>query len=153
MLHMINKVIDGISKAINEEFGDEYNIYTEEIEQGLKEPCFSIASIKPTNNLFRQNKYYREHPICIHYFPSSKEKKHECQEVTERLYLALEYIEIEEIFDKKVIKSKVRGTKMNTEYNDGVLHFFVNYDFYVNKIEDAETPMDSCDYNTDVRKG
>lgn len=40
---MINKVIDGISKAINEEFGDEYNIYTEEIEQGLKEPCFSMC--------------------------------------------------------------------------------------------------------------
>lgn len=69
------------------------------------------------------------------------------------MYLALEYIEIEEKLDDKVIKSKVMGTKMNTEYSDGVLHFFVNYDFYVNKIEDAETPMDSCDYNTDIRKG
>ena len=32
---MINKIVDGISKAINEEFGDDYEIYTEEIELGL----------------------------------------------------------------------------------------------------------------------
>ena len=39
---------------------------------------------------------------------------------------------------------------MNAEYDDGVLHFFVNYDMFVNKIEDAQTPMDSYDYNADI---
>lgn len=150
---MINKIIDGISKAIYEEFGDGYEIYTDGVEQGLTEPCFSIVSIKPTNNLFRPNKYFRQYPLCIHYFPSSKEHRTECQGVMERLYLALEYIEIEEIIDKQPIESKVMGTNMNAEIDDGVLHFFVNYDMYVNKIEDAETPMDSYDYNTDVKKG
>ena len=150
---MINKIVDGISKAINEEFGDNYEIYTEEIEQGLKEPCFSIATVEPTNDLFRQNKYFRKNPFCIHYFPSSKEKKNECYAVLERMYISLEYIEIEEKFDGVIMKSKVMGTNMNGIYDDGVLHFFVNYDMFVNKIEDAQTPMDSYDYNTDVKKG
>ena len=96
---MINKIVDGISKAINKEFGNNYEIYTDGVEQGLNEPCFSIVSLKPTNNLFRQNKYYRTNPFCIHYFPSSKEKRTECQQIIEKLYLALEYIEIEETFN------------------------------------------------------
>mgnify|MGYP003231623164 CR=1 FL=1 len=174
---MINKIVDGISKAINEEFGKEsdndfdmgslfkidedklqnafgkdYEIYTDGVEQGLQEPCFSIVSVKPTNNLFRPNKYFRQYPFCIHYFPSSNEKRTECQKVMEKLYLILEYIEIEEVYDDVKTKSKTMGTKMNAEIDNGVLHFFVNYDMYVNKLEE-KTPMDSYDYNTDVRKG
>lgn len=149
---MINKIIDGISKAINKEFGNGYEIYTEEIEQGLQEPCFSIICIKPTNNLFRPNKYFRQNQFCIHYFPSSNEKRNECQSILERMYLALEYIEIEENFDGNKIKSKTMGTNMNGEYDNGVLHFFVNYDMYVDKFEE-KTPMNSYDYNTDVKEG
>lgn len=150
---MINKIIDGISKAINEEFGDDYEIYTEEIEQGLKEPCFSIVCINPTNNLFRQNKYFRQNKICIHYFPSSKEKRLECQQVLEKLYLILEYIDIEEVFEGVKTINKTMGTEMNGEYSDGVLNFFVNYDMYVNKLEEKTTSMNSFDYNTDVKEG
>ena len=39
---MINSIIEGISIAINTEFEDVYTIYTESVEQGLKEPCFFI---------------------------------------------------------------------------------------------------------------
>ena len=49
---MINKIIDGISVAINAEFGDDYEIYTESVEQGLNEPCFSILCLNPTNEQF-----------------------------------------------------------------------------------------------------
>lgn len=150
---MINKIIDGISKAINEEFGDDYEIYTEEIEQGLKEPCFSIVCINPTNNLFRQNKYFRQNKFCIHYFPFSKEKRLECQQVLEKLYLILEYIDIEEVFEGVKTTNKTMGTEMNGEYSDGVLNFFVNYDMYVNKLEEKTTSMNSYDYNTDVKEG
>ena len=40
---MLNNVIAGIAIALNEEFGDDYEIYTEEIKQDLKEPCFFIT--------------------------------------------------------------------------------------------------------------
>lgn len=150
---MISKIIDAISKAIYKEFGDKYEIYTEEVEQGLKEPCFSIICVKPTNNLFRQNKYFRKNQFCIHYFPSTSEKRSECFEVLERLYIAMEYIEIEETFEGSTTKSKTMGTEMNGIYDDGVLHFFINYDMYVNKLEEKTTPMDSYDYTTDIKKG
>jgi len=49
---MINNIITGISQKLDEEFnvnGDEYTIYTDGVEQGLKEPCFFIFSLKPSN--------------------------------------------------------------------------------------------------------
>ncbi len=144
---MINKIINGICKAINAEFGDEYEIHTESIEQGLKEPCFSIMCINPTNNLFRQNRYFRKNQFCIHYFPSTEDEKEECQEVTERLYDCLEYIEIDE-------ETKTMGTDMNTKFSDGVLNFFVNYDMYVKKDKKEEIPkIEDCNYNTNIKEG
>lgn len=146
---MVNKIIDGISKALYKEFGDKYEIYTEEMEQGLQEPCFSIVCIKPINNLFRGNKYYRQNQFCIHYFPSTSDKRQECQEVLEKLYQILEYIEIEDVDKKK----KIMGNDMNAEFDSGVLHFFINYNMFVYKVEDKETPMEDYDYDNDIKKG
>lgn len=144
---MINKIVDGISKAINVEFGDEYEIYTESTEQGLKEPCFSIICINPANSLFRQNRYFRKNQFCIHYFPSTESEKEECQEVTERLYDCLEYIEIDK-------ETKTMGTDMYAEYPDGILNFFVNYDMYVKKSRKEEIPkIEDCNYNTSIKEG
>jgi hypothetical protein len=148
---MINKIIDGISKAINEEFGNGYEIYTEEVEQGLQEPCFSIVCVEPSNNLFRQNRYFRQNKFCIHYFPSTNNARNECQAVMERLYDCLEWIEIVDVVDKVKYPSKTMGTNMNAEYSDGVLNFFVNFDMYVKKVEE-KTPMDSYDYGADVKE-
>ena len=86
---MINQIIDGISVAINSEFGDPYEIYTESIEQGLVEPCFSILCLNPTINQVLGKRYFRRNQFCIHYFPSSDEKRSECQAVFERLLNAL----------------------------------------------------------------
>lgn len=151
---MINRIIDGISKAINMEFGDEYEIYTETIEQGLKEPCFSIVCLNPTNGLFRQNIYFRKNQFCIHYFPATSYKKEESQEVTERLYNCLEYVEIEETAKNGTIKNKTRGTEMHAEYSEGVLNFLINYDMYVKKNKKAEMPkIEDYNYNTNIKEG
>lgn len=142
---MINNIINGISEAIYKEFGEEYEIYTEEVKQGLKEPCFSIICINPTHELFRQNRYFKQHQFCIHYFPSTEEKRTECFAITERLYKCLEYIEIKE--DEAT--SKIRGSSMNGEYIDDILNFFVNYDMFVDKNKEVEQ-MDSYECNTNV---
>lgn len=146
---MVNKIIDGISKALYKEFGDKYEIYTEEMEQGLQEPCFSIICVKPTNNLFRENKYYRQNQFCIHYFPSTSDKRQECQEILEKLYQILEYVKIKDEDKEKTIM----GSNMNAEFDDGVLHFFINYNMFVYKVEDKETPMEDYDYDNDIKKG
>ena len=139
---MINKIIDGISISLNAEFGDNYKIYTESIEQGLKEPCFSIICVNPTNELFRGKKYFRKNLFCIQYFPSRKDEKYaECMDVLERMFDCLEVIKIGEDLQ--------RGTSMHGEVVDEVLNFFVNYDMFVYKVESTDA-METMDLKSNV---
>ena len=45
---MLNDLISGISIKLNAAFGDGYKIYTNDVKQGLKEPCFFVAVLEPT---------------------------------------------------------------------------------------------------------
>ena len=140
---MINKIIDGISVAINSEFSDSHDIHTEAVNQGLDDGSFSILCLNPTNNQVLGKRYFRTNKFCIHYFPKSNEPRSECQSVVERLMDCLEIIKVE--------GDLVRGTKMNSEIVDGVLSFFVNYDMFVYKEAVREPVMETLRYNTDVK--
>ena len=140
---MINEITDGISLAINSDFGDTYEIYTESIKQGLNEPCFSILCLNPTLEQFMGKRYFRTNQFCIHYFPSSDEKRSECHAVAERLFGVLEYITVGD--------DLIRGTEMHCEIVDDVLSFFVNYDLYVYKDVDNEEFMETLEQNTIVK--
>ena len=140
---MINRIIDGISVAINSEFGDPYEIYTESIEQGLDEPCFSVLCLNPTINQVLGNRYFRTNQFCIHYFPSSSEPISECHSVIDRLMGALEIINID--------GDQCRGTEMHSEVTDDVLSFFVNYDMYVYKETNVAPTMETVDHNTNMK--
>ena len=120
---MIQKVIKGISRAINAEFGDAYRIYAEKAKQGLEKPCFFILCVSQAHDLFRPPRYYDEHEFCVHYMPADEENyRRECHEVADRLNYCLEHINVE---------GSLRGTKMSHEISDGVLLFFVHYNFFV----------------------
>ena len=141
---MINKIIDGISVAINSEFGDPYEIYTEDVKQGLHEPCFSILCLNPTSNQVLGKRYLRKNLFCIHYFPSSDEKRSECHAVIERLIEALEIITVD--------GDLCRGTDMHGEVVDNVLSFFVNYDMFIYKVSELTEPaMESVIHNTNMK--
>ena len=140
---MINEIIDGISIAINAEFGDNHEIYTESMGQGLKEPCFSIICLNPIVEQFLGKRYFRANQFCIHYFPASKERQFECNEVIEKLYGVLEYI--------TVAGDIIRGTDMHCEVVDGVLSFFVNYDMFVYSNTVKEESMETFEHNTNLK--
>lgn len=128
---MINSIIEAISIALNAEFGDEYTIYTETVEQGLKEPCFFVFCIKPASRVFLGKRYFRENEMCIQFFPSDKDNNRtESNAVSERLFSCLEYIT-----DNGDL---VRGKEMKSEMVDGILNFFVNYDFFVRKVQEND---------------
>lgn len=120
---IIEKIIDGICTALSSNFGDDCEIYTEEIEQDLKDGSFAIVCLNPTNSRFMGDRYYRTNQFCIHYFPKTNEPRSECLDVLEGLYDALELIEFGD--------DLLRGTNMSSEMDGSVLHFFVNYDFYM----------------------
>lgn len=138
---MINEIVSAISNAIYLEFGDEYEIYTEDVKQGLKEPCFSISCINPSIKQFFDKKYKTTNLFNILYFPKNEEIENEINNVRERLFNCLEYIN-----DENYV---LRGTNMNTQTVDGVLNFFVNYDFFIKK----QIESDSMENFNSITKG
>lgn len=131
---MLNKIIIGISQALDAEFNSEnegYIIHTENVEQGLEEPCFFIFSLKPSSKQLVGNRYERKYPFDIRFFPDTElvdgisTINNQLNEVTERLFTALEYITVD--------NSLVRGTSINAEIVDNVLHFFINFNMIVKK--------------------
>ena len=125
---MLDKIVDGISEKLNSAFGDDFTIYTEQIKQGLKTPCFFIQLVSPANIKLVGNRYMRENLFDIHFFPASNEPNAECYQMQDSLYLALEYITVD--------GDLLRGIRMRGEFVDGVLHFFVNYNMIVLKVEE-----------------
>lgn len=136
---MVNKIIDGISTTIYEVFGSNFEIYTEPVEQGFKEPCFSIMCVNSLSELYLCTKYFSENRFCITYFPVKTEKNSECNSVSQKLCDCLEFI--------LVSGDLTKGTKIKCEMTNGILNFFVNYDMFIRKIKPIIT-MDSCDVNT-----
>lgn len=143
---MIQEIIEAISIALNAEFGDGYTNYTEEVEQGLKTPCFFITCVNPSIRPFPSKRYLAHHLFCIQYIPSdgSSGTKAECNNVGERLESCLEYIGGDD--------SPIRGTEMHFEVTDGILDFFVNYDLFVRKIVDKSPEMRELRRSISVKK-
>ena len=142
---MINKIIDAISMALAEEFGEGYEIYTESIEQGLTEPCFSIVCVNPDINQFFGSRYKRKNSFCIHFFPvSGTDKRSEGFEVSERIFNCLELLKFE--------NSNIRGTNFRVEIDEEVFHFFIDYDLFVYSNKSKEEAMDTVDHKTGVRE-
>lgn len=125
---MIDKLIKGISTALYNEFGDGYTIYDGELKQGMKKPCFFVLCVESAQNLFLGQRYRHEHKFCIHFFADKDVfPATSLHEIAERLYGCLEHIEVDGLY---------HGMKMSHEISDGVLLFFVSYNFYVYKIVD-----------------
>lgn len=124
-------ITDAIAKALYECFGDNYEIYTENVEQGLKEPCFFIETVEKSGGQYLGGKYRRDSSFCIHYFPVSGEPGAECEEVVEKLFWLLECIPFQD--------GLIRGTDLCGKVDDSVLHFFVDYNRFILKLPDAES--------------
>lgn len=148
---MINQLITAIGKTLYEEFGDGYEIHMEEIKQGLKEPCFFVQCVNPTKELFLGRRYYRTQQFCLQYFPESDHKQHECNDIAERLYECMEYIAVSSDMETENDPEMLRGTGMSHEVVDGVLNFFVNYDFFTQKPEADETMLGEMETNTTLK--
>lgn len=140
---MIQTIIDGIAEALFQEFGSGYEIHTEEVKQGLVEPCFLIRCLNPTKNLFLGRCYRRTNQFSIQYIPSEMNEIEECNSVAERLFECLEDV---------ILHGKpIHGTELNSEVKDGILTFTVNYDGFVLKDVQDETAMGDFDIKAEVK--
>lgn len=111
--------------------GDGYVIYKEDVKQGLREPAFVITHLISIDTAKLPNRYLRANSFNIYYFPkNTTNAKTEMYDVGEKLLAGMEYITVK---DEENLDNLCRGTKMRYEIVDDVLHFFVNYDFFVKK--------------------
>ena len=123
---MLNEIIKGISMALNTAFGDGYEIFQNNIEQGLKEPCFFISILKPEIIPMLGRRFIQRNPFDIQYFPTSPGNNAEMITAAETMIGALDFITLPG-------GDLLHGTSVNYEVVDNVLHFFVNYNLPVLK--------------------
>lgn len=125
---MTQLLLESIAVALNKTFDDGYTVYQENVEQGLREPCFFVQCLETNRTLFRGVRYFRTHTISIQYFPASREKpKAECEVVAQQLFDALERLPLRDG------QATLRGKEARYRIIDGVLYFFVEYDCFEKK--------------------
>lgn len=143
---MINDIVNGISNALYEQYGQDKKIYTENIEQGFSEPCFFIAVLETKQTRYIGNRYKLTIPINVHYFPATKAKKREMQDVAQVLHFALQRITLAN-------GDMLNGFSLHWEIVEDVLHFFVTYMPIVSYQMAAETVMEDLTINSTVKGG
>mgnify|MGYP001199617692 CR=1 FL=1 len=119
----MNDIRTAVMLRLNERFPN-IKRYGEEIRKGFEEPCFFVKMLSASQTQELGTRYIRTHSFDIHYFPRDRSNE-EAHEVAEKLYDVLELIEYDGVL--------YRGTGMNHEIVDGVLHFFVDYSFRVRR--------------------
>ncbi|NOU68386.1 hypothetical protein GC096_30630 [Paenibacillus sp. LMG 31461] len=95
-------------------------IYTEQVKQGFVQPAFFVMQLNSGQKKELNNRSFRSLLFNVHYFPNedSLTKKSDCREMAERLYEALQFINV---------GGPVRATNLKYEIIDEVLHFFLSF--------------------------
>lgn len=126
---MIPNLIDGICGALYKEFG--YEIYTEPVEQSLREPCFRVRCLSAGQNRRLGRCYENKTQFSIQYFGGNS------LETQERLFDVLETINVQ--------NQPRHGSGLSGVVVDEVLTVTVSYDGFILK-DEAEIPnMDNLD--------
>ena len=126
---MVGYLLNAISKAIYNSFGDGYRIYGDEsVKQGTITPCFFISLKSCTQKCLLGNRFLRTYSFDIRYFPENVEDYSEMYQVASDLFEILEIINLEN-------NEIIRGTKLNYCFDQGIMHFFADYSIVVQKEE------------------
>ncbi|MBR3697602.1 MAG: hypothetical protein IKM97_05025 [Clostridia bacterium] len=144
---VINKVIEGISLKINEVFGEKYEIYDDNTEQGMNKPCFFINYLDgdESRQIGLENKSYLD---TLHFditgFEVDDDRK-KLNDMADKLY-DLEYISLQD-------KTLLRADSLKPRISDGVLHFFIDYRIFIDKTNNSQTldKMENIQLNEEVR--
>lgn len=123
-------MLDGLVKRIRECF-PESKIFTENIEQGLSPPCFSVICEQPVFKRFMGKRFFRSFDFCIYYYPESDDFFSEINSVSELLIPNLELIEAD--------GDLIRGSKFSTKTVDDVMVICATYETFV--YDDEKAPM------------
>lgn len=142
---MLGDIITGIAKALGAAFGSEYRVYENDVQQGMTEPCFFIAALRPEQTQLLGDRAIWRNPFDIQHFPKEPGTNAELYSVAARLMYALRYITLPG-------GDLLRGRSISYETVDGVLHFFVSYNMIVNIPRELPV-METLDTDIRPKKG
>jgi hypothetical protein len=139
---MIESIIAGVIAAIAAEFGQEYRVYDELPEQGLKEPCFYVKCVTPTTTRGVGRRLKKAYTFNITYFPKDAAKATtECLKAEERLTVVLQDI----IADGVVIHA---DSEISSQFVDGNLQTKAVYSVPALLAETPEVAMETLKQTT-----
>lgn len=142
---MVNEIIKGISMKLNAVFGEGYEIYQNDVEQGLTEPCFFVSVLKPEVSPLLGQRAMRRTPLVIQYFPVDPGDNKDMLDIAERLWEGLQFITL-------LNGDMLHGTDVSYEIANGVLHFFISFNFpVISKREQSR--MGNMKMKTGLEKG
>lgn len=140
---MVNSVLDSITKALHDQFGDGYRYYVEEVEQKVKTPCFTIGVLNPITRSVNRKDYRRTMPCVIHYYTDNKANAIKTSySIGEQVLERLEYLDIN--------GHLVRGEDMSYMMVDDVLQVFITYRFWTERPETNTNMEDFSGVKTSV---
>ena len=137
---LIKEIINGISQKIYSFYEGLYDIYVEEVEQGLQMPCFMINLISSDIRMILKPRYMFETIFDVIYFGEGYK---DCMDRGSELYDILEDITIND-------KELIRGTKMNMDIIKNILHFRVRYNLILQNKPDIIDMMEEHQINIGV---
>ena len=139
----IGAITSAVSTAVYNAFGDDYEIYTDRVTQGLHEPCFLVSCLSGTRGVDLGRRYARTSQFSVQYFPKIEGDSAEINTVLEPLMEVLENITV----DGRLLHGKdVTGTP-----HDGMLTVTVNYDCFALR-EEEQTAMQSVTTQTNAKE-
>lgn len=122
------KILDGITLALHENFPHQ-QIFDDEIPQGLQPGAFNVILVTASQQQVVGERYKRTPLFDVLYYP--RHGREDCLGVADILSLLLKIIPLPG-------GDLIRGTEMEFEIIDGVLHFYVRYTHYVRSAPNEE---------------
>lgn len=139
---MVNDIIDSIARVLKREY-EHMCIYSEEVEQGFKLPCFTIKCDKIHNELFRGKRYRSVNTISINYYSDKEDKNEDYNIVMTNLFNKLQYIEYS--------LGKIAGTNMEMVKEKDYCSFKFDITFFY-FMEDYYEQMSKLKQEINVQK-
>lgn len=139
----IGAITSAVSTAVYNAFGDEYEIYTDRVTQGLHEPCFLISCLSGTHGVDLGRRYARAAQFSVQYFPKVEGDSAEINSAFEKLLEALEAIEADGCL--------LHGKDITGTPHDGMLTVTASYDGFVLR-EEEQTEMQSVTTQTNAKE-
>lgn len=136
---MINKILDGITVKLDDIFG--YPIYTDNVEQGFKPPCFFVRNLNIDTSPQLCTRQKRDALFDLSFFPN--EGRRQMHEIEDSFFNNFDLIALAD-------GEMVYGINMRTEIEDDVLHCFVSYNTIMQRKEPESDYMEEIEIGETV---